>query len=130
MTSTGRAADPPFEDGAPRTAAHRTPGMVSTPAAVPGVPEPTVEPADPDTGGSTVHQADDDDPGWAASVTGRFGHYIDEGAIRVEHHSRRLAAYGVCGVHGFIDERGLDEGARLPHCPECERRLAPRVDWP
>jgi hypothetical protein len=69
------------------------------------------------------------DPGWAASVTGRFGHYVSADAVRAVHYSRPTG-FGDCGIHGFIDEQGLNDGVRLPHCPDCQQQRANHGRWP
>ena len=123
MTSPDRAASTLHGDGGSTPVAAAQHPRDAPPGVVPGVPSATVGPADPDAGGPTVHQADDD-PGWAASVTKRCGHYVTEGAIRVMHASDRPVGYAACGVPAFVDEQGLEEGGQLPRCPECLRKIA------
>lgn len=127
MTSPDRAASTPHGDGGSTPVAAAQPARDSRTPAVPGRPEPTVGPADPDAGGPTVHHPDD--PGWAASITGNFAHYVAHDAVVTEHYDRKTG-YAIDGVGAFVDELGLEMGASLPHCSKCAERLAQRVAWP
>lgn len=82
---------------------------------------------DPDSAAPAVHHPDD--YGWAASITGRFSHFVAHDAVVTSHYDRRTG-YAIDGVGAFVDEHGLRAGFVLPHCPDCVRRLAQRASRP
>lgn len=64
----------------------------------------------------------DEDPGWAGSISRVRCHYVAAGAAR-DQYAGRETGVGICGSPGLIDEAGLADRERLPHCHSCTRRL-------
>lgn len=104
----------PRWEGAPQLAA-QTGAAITEHHAAP-VPKLTAGAVDPDAAPAVTH-------GWAAALTGEKAHWVPEGAPRGEHNSR-LTGLTLEGYDAFIDEQGLAEGAELPPCRTCCRKLA------
>jgi hypothetical protein len=132
MTPPERAAEAPPQVGAPQSVAQKagaapehhaapvpqpTAGAVSRAFAAPAVAPLTAGAPNPESGAPAVSH------GWAAALTGEKAHWVPEGAPRGEH-NRRLTGLTLEGYDAFIDERGLAEGAELPPCRTCCRKLA------
>ncbi len=60
--------------------------------------------------------------GWATALTGLCAHWVPEGGPRAVHYGRPTGLT-LEGYDALIDPLGLEQGAELPKCPECLRRL-------
>jgi hypothetical protein len=113
MTPPERAAEAPPQVGAPQSVAQT--GAAEHHAAP--VPQPTAGAVVPDHAAPAVTH------GWATALTGLCAHWVPKGGPRGVLYDRQTGLT-LEGYDAYVDPLGLEQGAELPKCPACKRRLA------